>query len=341
MKEIRDGIRGVNQRLPSEKDLAVEYGVSVGTVVRALDDLVRQGVVTRRRGAGTFVNGEPCALTNIIFIYEQSTDISSHTYFGPIFDGLCQICFQNDINLGIATAASGEWSSLPERFPNSAFFFASPTIGSRPALTGLWHQKHCFVVVGASWEEPVPFPTVDSDNFNGARRAVEYLLRLGHRRIALVNGEDESANCRDRRRGYEAALRSWKLPSEPELIVSAGASMEFTGAARNSVIDLFLASNPPTALLCAGFYLALEVMDVARGLDVTIPDQLSIIAFDDPKSAQYLQPPLATLRQPLTELGLRGATRLLQIMRSGEPDFPLEDQLPVDLILRASCSHPG
>jgi LacI family repressor for deo operon, udp, cdd, tsx, nupC, and nupG len=156
----------------------------------------------------------------------------------------------------------------------------------------------------------------------------------------VVSGEDYSANCRDRRRGYEDALRLWDIPTNPDWLIPAGGSMELSPEARNRLVDLLLSRQGPTAVFCAGYYLALEVIDVARQLDVALPAHLSLVAVDDPKSAQYLNPPLTTLCQPLAEIGARGAARLLTLMRDGAPDIPLAEQLPAELVLRGSCAAP-
>lgn len=342
--DIHAGRYAAGQRLPGERDLAGMFGVSVGTAVRALETLTREGMLTRRRGSGTFVAADRPALTSIVFVAEEPTDVASHSYMGPIFNGLCSLCFEAGIDLGVASVDKSDWVNLPERYPGSAFLFVSLPIGTLPILADLWRKKQCFVVVGSSWGEAAPFPTVDSDNFNGARRAVEYLLRQNHRRIALVNGEPDSANCRDRRSGYEAAMAAWEIPVCSDWIISAGGSMEVQPDARNRFVDLLMARRRPTAVLCAGYFLALDVMDITRQYGVLIPDHLSIVAFDDVRSAQYLDPPLTTVRQPLVEMGRRGAAYLIQLMRNGacaEESREWHKALPVELVLRASCASPA
>jgi DNA-binding LacI/PurR family transcriptional regulator len=253
---------------------------------------------------------------------------------------LCRVCFANYASIEVTYVPMDSWLELPERFPDSAFFFVSPDRDTHNILTELWHRKPCFVVTGASWELPVPFPTVDSENRGSVRRAVEYLLHLGHRRIALVNGEDECANCRDRQHGYEDALTAWDVNIEPEWEIAAGGSMTLSATARNQLADLLLARTAPTAVFCAGYYLALEVMGVASRFGISLPDQLSLVAVDDPISASYLKPSLTTLRQPLAQIGARGAERLLALMQNGMPDTPLAEFLPCELILRDSCVAP-
>lgn len=353
LQRIRSGVYASHTRLPNEKQLAAEFDVSVGTLTHALETLVQEGILTRRRGSGTYINALPEKKVDeprVIFVLTSATDINSHAYLQPIFTALSESTAQQGVSFEIAVVPHDHWLELPQRFPGSGFYFVSPVIESLPVLTALWECRPCFVVVGASWETPVPFPTVDCDNRRGAQRAVEYLLHLGHRRIALVNGEDSSANCRDRRNGYRDALHLWDIPEQPGWLIPAGSSTELSAQAKNRLVDLLLSRQGPTAVFCAGYYLALEVIDVARRLDVVLPAHLSLIAVDDPKSAQFLQPPLSTLCQPLAEIGTRGAARLLSLLRDAAPGSspsghslsgPVAPELlPAELILRGSCALP-
>jgi len=343
LQSVRAGFYDPGERMPNEKQFAAQFQVSVGTITRVLETLVREGVLTRRRGSGTYISTAPAAEAeepHIIFVLRSATDIDSHAYLQPIFHALSESTTRQGVSFEVAVVAPAHWQELPRRFPGSGFYFVSPVLESLPMLVRLWDRHPCFVVVGASWDEPVPFPTVDCDNRRGAHCAVEYLLHLGHRRIAMINGEESSTNCRDRRRGYEEALGLWDIPADPSRLVQADGSMELSSVARNRVMNLLLARQGPTAIFCAGYYLALEVIDIARQLDVALPAHLSVIAVDNPKSAQYLQPPLTTLCQPLAEIGARGAARLLSLMRNGTSGIEPSEQLPAELILRGSCAPP-
>lgn len=146
-------------------------------------------------------------IQRVAFVMSAPADVVEHTYHGPLFRALCDVCAAENIQLTVAAIPVAEWNLLAEKYPNTAFYIVAPPIESVEVLTGLWESGVPFVVVGASWPEPTAFPTVDSDNRDGARRAVEYLLHLGHRRIACVSGTANSTNCRDRLEGYFDALR--------------------------------------------------------------------------------------------------------------------------------------
>lgn len=341
VQDIEVGTLAASVRLPGEKELALQFGVSVGTVVRALDSMTREGWLVRRRGSGTYVRTrEVQPPSGVTFVVPYDADVADNEYLSPMFHALRHVCFAGEVPLKIASEPDDAWLTLPERFADSAFYIVSPLASSRGVLTELWKRNARFVVVGASWNEPVPFPAIDSDNRAGARRAVEYLLHLGHRRILIVNADTDSANCLDRQQGYRDALAAYDLEADPALQLWTGSSMEISTEVRNHLTDLLLQRDGCTAIFCAGYYLALEVMQTARRLGLRIPEDISLIGVDDPRSASYLEPPLTTLRQPLQEIGAISASRLLAIMRNEDASLanaPLCVRLPMELITRASC----
>ncbi len=337
LEEIRQGRYG--NRLPTKQQLAERFGVSIGTVSRALESLCQEGWLELKRGAGIYacVPAIPRIL-QVAFVVSSPADVVEHTYHGPLFRALCDVCAEKNINLMVASSPVADWHSLPERYPDTALFVVGPPRHSVDVLRSLWQARVPLVVVGGSWREAVPFPTIDSDNEAGARRGVEYLLHLGHRRIAYVNGTEGSSNCRDRLEGYLTALRAWDIEPQPQWLIRPDDDTHLSPSARNALMDLLLTPERPTAVFCAGYFLALDVMALTESLGIAIPQQLSILGVDDPVSARYLNPPLTTLRQPLHEMGRRAAQVLLDGLLHGAMPEPVHEKLPVELVTRGSCA---
>ncbi|MDW8104074.1 MAG: GntR family transcriptional regulator [Armatimonadota bacterium] len=339
LEEIRHG--RYSDRLPTKQLLAQQFGVSVGTVSRALEALREEGWLQRGRGARFYacVTTMP-RISQVAFVLRAPADVVEHTYHGPLFRALCDVCAEANINLLVAPVPVEEWESIPERYPHTALYVVAPPASSLGTLASLWGKGVPLVVIGASWEEPVPFPTIDSDNRGGARRGIEYLLHLGHQRIAYVHGIESSTNCQDRLAGYLDALLARGIPVDDRWIIRPDDDMRLSPEARNALTDLLLAPERPTAVFCAGYFLALDVMALAEQLGIGIPQQLSILGTDDPVSARYLNPPLTTLRQPLYEMGRRAAEVLIaQQSRQGDKAV-VHEKLPVELVTRASCAPP-
>lgn len=186
--------------------------------------------------------------------------------------------------------------------------------------------------------EPYPsLPTVVIDNAAAAAEACMYLLALGHRRIGYINGPRRSSLCKDRLAGYRSALRAGGIRYESALVING----DFTaGAGATGLNQLLQRGAPPTAVCCASDEIAIGAIRAAKQHGLKVPEELSVVGFDDIAFAEYCDPPLTTVRQPRTEIG----QQLMQLMyREIEGKTPHRDRsvvLPHQLILRGSTLPP-
>ena len=181
---------------------------------------------------------------------------------------------------------------------------------------------------------------VTVSNQEGARLAVDHLLRLGHRRIGLIDGAASLSTTRDRQAGYERALRDAKLPVSQELIVNADFSHHAGGY--KAVLKLLNASKKPSAILVVSNNMALGALQALHEHGIDIPAELAVVGFGDTPSAVLLRPPLTVIAQPAREMGAIGARLLLE--RLQDPDRPRRSiVLDTQLIVRESCgsTSPG
>ena len=184
-------------------------------------------------------------------------------------------------------------------------------------------------------------PTVTIDDFAGARAAVQYLIDLGHERIAYIGEylDDNPFNFRpvtDRYLGYRDALAGAGIPFNPDYHRQG-----FYGwrEARRMTQDLLAIDEPPSAVFAYSDTMAFGVLEGAQHATVAVPGELSVIGFDDVEIAQYFR--LTTVRQPLYETGARGAELLLEWMDS---DFSRPAQhvvLPTELVARQTTAPPA
>ncbi len=180
------------------------------------------------------------------------------------------------------------------------------------------------------------FPSVSFDNYKAARTAVEHLVSLGHRRIGLICGRtDVNDRARDRRRGYEAVLRKYGIDVDARLIFERDFEFVEGRAAMNRLLSI---DPRPTAAFCANDIQAIGALYECRESGIRVPEDLSIIGFDDLPIAQYTWPQLTTIRVPASEMGRRAAESLLTALKTGQP--PLSVELPTDLIIRGSTAAP-
>lgn len=173
---------------------------------------------------------------------------------------------------------------------------------------------------------------VGAANWQGGYEATKYLIELGHRRIGFITGTMDLGCSRDRLDGYRAALRDGGLPIDP-LLIQEGDYWQPSGfAATRSFLTL---PQPPTAIFASNDVMAFGVMEAVRDRGWRIPEDVSIVGFDNIPQAEHVSPQLTTIEQPLADMG-REATRMLLAMIQ-DPERPYQRvELPTRLIVRAS-----
>jgi LacI family transcriptional regulator len=176
-------------------------------------------------------------------------------------------------------------------------------------------------------------PTVTSDNLEGAIRATEYLIRLGHRRIGFLAGRPDLESARLREQGFRQALHEAGISLDPELVRVGGYEMDLAeGPARE-----LLALRPrPTAVFAANDLMAIQMMRVAEMIGLRVPDDLSVIGFDNIPESALTEPGLTTIAQPIQDMGFE-AVRMLVSLIDQTFSGPRQVTLPTSLVVRHSC----
>jgi DNA-binding LacI/PurR family transcriptional regulator len=177
------------------------------------------------------------------------------------------------------------------------------------------------------------FPSIAVDDVAGGEIATRHLLQLGHRRIALIGDPPPEFRfdwSRDRTRGYERALGAARVDVRPEYVREG---TRLPHVARAIATELLAMPKRPTAIFAASDTQAIGVLEAARACGIAVPEQLSVVGFDDIEVAAYVG--LTTVRQPLLESGRRGANLLLDALTRG-PVAPLCELLPLELVVRAT-----
>ena len=187
------------------------------------------------------------------------------------------------------------------------------------------------VVMACEYLPKSPFPTVRINNSQAAMDAVSYLIDLGHRRIAYINGPADSPLCKDRLRGYKRAMKTAGLAIEPQWVAAGDYSPE---SGRLAAIELLQLKNPPTAIFTASDPMAIGALRAAAELGVSIPGKLSLIGFDDIRFAEYMSPSLTTVHQPREAIGHTAMQKLAKLLR-GEA-VAAQTILEHELIVRES-----
>ena len=193
-----------------------------------------------------------------------------------------------------------------------------------------------FVVVDPAGDPDPDVSSVGSGNWSGGLAATRHLIELGHRRIAMVSGPQEMLCSRARLSGYRSALEEAGIPFDPTLI-DAGEFHYEDGVAAGT--RLLARADRPTAIFAGNDLQAFGVYEAARLRGLVVPDDVSVVGYDDVPSASWMGPKLTTVRQPLIEMAEQ-ATRLVLALR----DDPLRKLVRIDLatslVVRASTAPP-
>ncbi|GMV97866.1 MAG: GntR family transcriptional regulator [Phycisphaerae bacterium] len=333
---IRRGEFPAGSKLPSTSEIGSRVNVSLITAHKAIQCLVEEGWLRRERGRGTFVRGDFKVSVaakprfRIALVLHPANRLGDF-YHGGLMEGLHRAAEECEDIGELIIRRRSNLEDLPS-IDSDGFLCFHPYHDDFTKLE-LTAQNRPVVVVGGSLDE-TPLHCVDSENFKGMRTAVRHLLDMGHERIAIVNGPLNSPNCMHRFQGYVSEMEACGLPVRQELVFNAEMAAT-VGPVLDRLGEAMRSRRRPTAVIACGYYLALEVMTLLQQMDLRIPKDVSLVGFDDPKSASLLNPPLTTVRQPLEEMGERAYRHIVALV-NGEVVTPRVELLPTTLTVRGS-----
>lgn len=331
------------------KEFAERIGLSQTTVSRALggypevSETTRVRVLKAAEALGYRPNTSARSLATgragAIGIVLQGASFGPH--FSEFMGGLSSRLQADGVDILVSAVEGAEAEEAAyRRFAASKRVDA--VIVNSPAVTDgridlLRALRLPFVVHGRS-EAVQPFAYLDIDNEGAVRRATEHLLDLGHRRIALINGDIRHTYARDREAGHRAALAGHGLPAATSMLAN-GAFTDETGF--RLMRDFLADPQPPTAVIAGSMMSALGAMRAARVAGLAVGRDLSIIAHDDVfpyLSPENLVPAISTTRSPIREAGARIGDMALRLIAGAAPES-LQDVWPVDLVIRQSTGR--
>ncbi|MCL3777154.1 MULTISPECIES: LacI family DNA-binding transcriptional regulator [unclassified Actinomyces] len=187
-------------------------------------------------------------------------------------------------------------------------------------------------------EEDSDVPTISSANWNGGMRATGHLIALGHRRIGFAAGPASSLPAREREMGYRSAVLEAGLGIDERLIGGDG----YTYASGLEAASAMLALPPaqrPTAIMAVCDVVAMGVYEAARRAGLSVPEDLSVVGYDDTFLAECAAPPLTTIHQALETMGAR-AVEAVHDLAAGSARTIGSVQIPTYLVERASAAPP-
>ena len=212
----------------------------------------------------------------------------------------------------------------------SGIIFAD-IIGNRQQLEWALSERIPTVVIN-NFVEDLKVSCIAVDNLKGSKDAVNYLISLGHKKIAHIAGDTITQSAALRLEGYKEALIENKIKENPEYIIKTDYSR---GEARQAAEKLLLLKDAPTAIFIASDSMALEVIAVIMEKGKKVPEDISVVGFDDNPSSLYGAVAITTVRQPLIKMAEEGVKELNSLI-NGKKELAMV-KLPAELVIRDSC----
>lgn len=326
-------------KVSSIEDVARLAGVSITTVSRVINKLpsvkeknrskVLDAVKQLKFQPSIFAQRLATGKTNeVALIMPRYEGIFYSFYALELIRGIEALCeaLKLDLLLHITDARSS-----PNIRGVGGIIFAD-VIGNRHQLEEALAREIPCVVIN-NYVEDLDVSCIAIDNVGGAEAAVNYLISLGHRRIAHISGDLVTQAASERLKGYKRALKKNNIELEEEYVFKTDYSR---GQARQAAEKLIKMPETPSAVFIASDSMALEVMAVARELGKEIPRDLSIVGFDDNPSGLYGPVALTTVRQPLIRMAEESVKELNRLMTDNKAKAK-KIALPTELVIRESC----
>ena len=328
-------------------EVAAEAGVSFGTVSRVINNDVHVKPETRERVLATMrrlnfvANRQARSLaggkSNTIGVLVPDLGTG---YIGEIMRGIDDELGMAGYDLVLYTThraanKEAEYVSNLARGMVDGLLIVLPR-NPEDFTESLIEQRYPFVLIDHQGTGKM-CPTVSAANWQGGFNAVEYLIQLGHRRIGLITGALDLGSAVGRMDGYKMALRANHIPLDPELIYEGTFHQPDGYDGAKKLLEL---SDPPTAIFAENDTMAMAAMDAVREKGLRVPDDVSIIGFDDIPQASLIRPALTTVRQPLEQMGRIATQMTLELIQSPEATRR-QIELPAELVIRASTTKQG
>lgn len=328
------------------RDIAKRAGVSTSTVSHVINKTrhVREETRARVLEAMSELNYSPNRLAQSLRSRQTFTvgvllPNSANPYFAEVLYGIEHTCFEHGYNVIIGNAGDD-----PKREVTYLKTLLSRQVdGILLISTGAYddvqqqlkNYENTAVVLVDRPSQQKDYDEILTDNRQGGLLATHHLIELGHRRIGCIGGPVSLANSAERLAGYYAALDEAGITRDDALIRDGEFDYNSGYAAASHLLSL---SNPPTAIFACNDLMAIGALCAAHEKGLRVPDDLSVIGYDDVTPASYSVPRLTTIAQPARDLGKLAVDRLVHRLQHMD-ESPQRDTLPVALVERDSCKE--
>ena len=335
------------------KDVAALAGVSPSTVSRACRDLPSISTQTKEKvrrameELGYEPNFQASALARNrsrmigVILPFSGGDAFQNSFYLEAMRGISQFCNQRQYLSTLVTGQDEEevlrTLRSMSRGGRAEGFIALYSRLRDPVLDYLCGTGIPYVLIGKAVRRVNETVYVDNDNVLAGKEAAEYLIRLGHRRIGYLSADPGLLYAADRKAGYESALREHGLPLSRDWCIEAESRAEAVSPALGELLGR---PDRPTAFLVSDDILAMILVKECASSGISIPEDLSVLSFNNSLLAKLGTPRLTTVDVNARRLGAESAAQMIRHIE--EPDLPATKTIvPHFLVERESCAAPG
>ncbi|MCC6580667.1 MAG: GntR family transcriptional regulator [Phycisphaeraceae bacterium] len=355
-RRVLEGVYAPGDRVPTERELETEFGVSRLTVAKALAPLVAEGLIVRQRGRGSYVTHRRAGRRRESAVVADDRRLI--TFISPgasggsggggvvvergVLEGMHAILGPLGYRVGVDFYRDSQQQlrcleRYQDRAPAAFVVWPEPDEGVIQKLRAMTGEGFPVVLVD-TYLEQLDCDYVVSDNGHGGRAMVEHLVALGHRRISYLGEPPVRSSLIDRLGGFLSATVAAGLPIDANTVVLL--SRQDRQGLSEAIDRLLQAPEPPTALFCAHDQVAMSVAYLLRERGRRVPQDVTLVGYDNIDAAADFYVPLTTVAQDFYEMGRLAAEILLYRINGGDMAVPYQVHVRPRLIQRASGAAP-
>ncbi|WFB36876.1 GntR family transcriptional regulator [Kiritimatiellota bacterium B12222] len=344
---ILSGQFGPGGQLTPEMELCRQFNISRSTVRRAISELVEEGLLVRHQGKGTYVSFQRsetqqhllsilvCQFGHVLGAYDLCVK------------GAMSACAERGYELLVSNSQNNPYTALDQVKRLNEIRVAGTIV--MPLQTGpdeneeldkivqALHGADQQVVIADTYAPESEFPSISSQNREAMHELTSYVIAMGHKKIAFLTSHPIESVI-EREEGFRQAMAEHNLEIPPHYFLqTAGLDPAIQG---RQAVDVFMAMRePPEAIICLHDLIALNVLKACEKRGWKVPEEVSVVGFDDLPSSAITTPPLTTMHQPLFEMGEHAAHLLIDRLEKTNVDNDLHPRLPCRLVERDSCTN--
>lgn len=352
MNKINNKEYKENSKIPSERELSDSFEVSRTTVRKAINELVNENYLTKQPGRGTFVNNinniKQFKKTGNIFFLRcchnrkenepgyYNSKVCDDIFYPQVIAGIDMVAAEKNYHCIFKYIYEEDIDKkLVEEIQKKADGIICGELHSNKMLDTITKINIPVVLVSPSVVNN-KVDIIDIDNFTGAYNLIDHLIKMGHRDIALIGASDSNRPAIQRKNGFLEALSNKNIDFDNRFHFSNGWKFEDGYQAAEEILKL---NNKPTAVFAVSDLLAIGAINCFKDNGLKVPEDISVVGFDDIDMAEQIKPALTTMKVRKVEMGKEAAELIFDKIEGKKRNYSIRITVPTEFMLRNSVKE--